>query len=78
MNYNFDFKSLYKFYSKVIELNDYEKELLLILNMIPQKIIINNNLKNIFDIKKKISKFYVNLYLEEEKDRKTHENKNNK
>lgn len=76
--YNFDFKSLYKFYSKVIELNDYEKELLLILNMIPQKIIINNNLKNIFDIKKKISKFYVNLYLEEEKDRKTHENKNNK
>lgn len=76
----FDFKDLYKTYSKVLELNDYEKELLLILNMIPPKIIINNNIENISDIKEKIDNFYINLdlYSKEEKERSTHKSENNK
>ncbi|MBR2712309.1 MAG: hypothetical protein IKE73_01220 [Bacilli bacterium] len=73
-----DFKDLYKSYSKVIELNNYEKELLLIMNMIPTKIIIKNDIKNIIDIKNKISKFYVNLNLEKEEERSAHKNENNK
>ena len=76
--YDFDFKNLYKTYSKVIELNDYEKELLLILNMVPPKILIGDDINNIIEIKKKISKFYVNLDLEKEKDRCTHKSKDNK
>jgi hypothetical protein len=75
---DFDFKSLYKVYNKTFELNEYEKELLLIMNMLPPKIIIKNDINNIYDIKKKISKFYVNLEFKKEEDRRTHENKNNK
>lgn len=75
---DFDFKNLYKIYNKVIELNDYERDLLLILNLLPPKIVIENNINNIIDIKKKISKFYINLDFEKEKDRSAHKNKNNK
>lgn len=74
----FDFKDLYKSYNKVLELNDYEKELLLILNMIPPKIIIGKDINNIIDIKNKISKIYINLDLEKEEERSTHKNENNK
>ena len=78
---DFNFKDLYNCYTKVIELNDYEKDLLIILNIFPTKIIIKNNLEDIFEIKKKISKFYIDddlLNFEKEKDRSTHKNKNNK
>ena len=75
---DFDFKNLYKIYNKVIELNDYERDLLLILNLLPPEIVIENNINNIIDIKKKISKFYINLDFEKEKDRSAHKNKNNK
>ena len=74
----YDFKNLYIIYNKVIELNDYERDLLLILNLLPPKIVIENNINNIIDIKKKISKFYINLDFEKEKDRSAHKNKNNK
>lgn len=77
----FDFKDLYKVYTKVFELNDYEKDLLLILNLLPPKIIIANDIKNIIDIKNKINRFYINLELldsKEEKDRSTHQRENNK
>lgn len=75
---DFDFYELYKSYDKIFELNDYEKELLLILNMIPNKIIIGNDIKNIIDIKNKISKYYVNLNFEKEENRHTHKKKDNK
>lgn len=78
---DFNFKDLYNCYTKVIELNDYEKDLLIILNIFPTKIIIKNNMEDIFEIKKKISKFYIDddlLNFEKEKDRSTHKNKNNK
>lgn len=77
----FDFKNLYKSYNKVLELNEYEKELLLILNLLPLKIYIGNDIKNIIDIKKKINRFYINLEIldsKEEKDRSTHQRENNK
>ena len=76
--YDFDFKDLYKYYTKVIELNDYEKDLLLILNLIPSKIVIGNDIDNLVDIKRKISKFYVNLDLKKEKDRSAHKGKDDK
>lgn len=75
---DFDFKDLYNVYNKVIELNEYERDMLLILNMLPPKIVIGNDIKNIIDIKKKISRFYINLDFKKEKDRSTHQSKNNK
>lgn len=78
---DFDFKDLYKTYSKVIELNEYEKDLLLILNLLPSKIVIEDDIKNIININKKISKFYVNIDLldsKEKENRSTHQTKNNK
>ena len=79
--YKFDCKDLYKTYTKVIELNTYEKELFLILNLLPIKIVISNDIKNIIEIKKKINRFYINLELldsKEEKDRSTHQREDNK
>lgn len=78
---DFDFKNIYNKYTEVIELNDYEKEMLLILDLLPIKIDIQDDLSNTKDIKKKISKFYINLELlnfKKEKDRCTHKNKDNK
>ena len=75
--YDFDYKDLFKIYNKVLELNDYEKDLLLIMNILPPKIVISNTIDNIFDIRKKISKLYVNLDLEKEENRCTHKYKNN-
>ena len=48
--------------------------------MIPPKIIINNNIENISDIKEKIDNFFINLdlYSKEEKERSTHKSENNK
>ena len=75
---DFDFNDLYKTYNKVIELNDYERDMLSILNLIPPKVIIGNDIKNMIDIKNKIDRFYINLNFEKEKDRSTHQNKDNK
>ena len=69
---HFDFNNLYKVYNKTLELNEYEKDLLMILNLIPPKIIIDNNIDNIYEIKKKINRIYCNLDLKKEKNASTH------
>lgn len=76
----YDFPSLLKIYEKNYKLLNYEKELFYILISIPDKIIINNNIDSIKNIKKSIDKIYITLRVlnsEKEKTSKTHENKDN-
>ena len=76
----YDFPSLLKIYEKNYKLLDSEKQLLNILISIPDKIIFNNDLSSIKNIKKSIDKIYITLEVlnsEKEKSSKTHENKNN-
>lgn len=76
----FPFESLLLNYEKVFPLLEEEKELLLILICIPDKVIITNNINNISIIKRSINKAYYLANLlnsKEEEGRETHETKDN-
>ena len=76
----FDFVSLLKQYRKLNKLNEEELTLLFLLISLPDKIILNNNIDNIKNIKQSINKIYDTLKVlnsEEEEKRRAHEKKDN-
>ena len=75
-----DFKIVLNKYEKIFKLTEEEKELLFIMISIPEIIIVDDKIKNIFLIKKQINKIYILLnllYSEKEEGTSTHETKDN-
>ena len=78
---DFDFYNMIKSYEKVFPLSNSEINLFLVLVSIPDKIIINNDINNIYLIKNKIQKIYKTidlLKLKKEENTGTHKDENNK
>lgn len=78
---SFSFESLLESYEKVFPLSKEEKELLIILICIPDKVVINNSINYIYKIKKSINKAYYLAILLNSKEKErtsTHEDKDNK
>lgn len=78
---DFDFYNMIKSYEKVFPLSSSEINLFLILITIPEKIILSDNINDLFLIKNKIQKLYKTidlLKLKKEENTSTHKDENNK